>query len=96
VTAFDRIGFQYERRVGLADYVSQKQAARLLKRDLATVVRWTTTKRLRSRRLNGYVVIQVREISKASKRLGIRLDTRGLLIERGADGDSREWIKTGG
>jgi excisionase family DNA binding protein len=58
----DRIGFRYERRVGLGDFVSQREAARLLGVAVMTVYRWVRNKELRSEARNGYSVIKLRDL----------------------------------
>src|SRR5690349_4830553 len=46
----DRIGFRYEREVGLDDFVSVREAAQLLDLPIMTVSRWVKGKVLKSSR----------------------------------------------
>src|SRR2546421_9749650 len=75
----DRIGFQYERQVGLDDFVSVREAAQLLDLPIMTVSRWVKGKVLKSSKRRGFAVIPVREVLRMAKerkrklRLGSRL-----------------------
>lgn len=62
ITVSDRIGFQYRRVVGLDDFVSQRDAAQLLKLPVMTVTRWTASGRLKGRTRNGFTVIRLRDL----------------------------------
>lgn len=63
----DRIGFKYERAIGLDDYVSQKEAALLLQVPVMTVNRWIRSKTLKSKKKNGFSVLKLRDLLKVVK-----------------------------
>lgn len=92
----DRIGFQYERRVGLGDLISQRDAAKLLGVDLMTVTRWVKRKKLPSRKRKGFKVLRVRDVVLAARKQGIGLPLRFLLVVEDADHQERHWYPTGG
>jgi hypothetical protein len=75
----DRTGFQYERQVGLGDFVSIREAAQLLRVPIMTLTRWVRSEKVKSSRRNGFVIIRVREVLRLAKerrtklKLGIRL-----------------------
>jgi excisionase family DNA binding protein len=75
----DRIGFEYEREVGLEDFVSVREAAQLLEVPVMTLTRWVKSKRIRSSKRKGFVVIRLSEVIRMAKernlnpKLGFRL-----------------------
>lgn len=79
----DRIGFEYEREVGLEDFVSVREAAQLLEMPVMTLTRWVKSKRMKSSKKKGFVVIRLSEVIRMAKerslnpRLGIRLTIIG-------------------
>ena len=83
VAVRDRIGFRYEREVGLDDFVSVREAAQLLDLPIMTVSRWVKGKVLKSSKKKGFAVIPVREVLRMAKerkrklRLGSRLMVLG-------------------
>lgn len=79
----DRIGFEYERVIGLGDYVSVRDAADLLQLPVMTVNRWVRAKKLKSRKRNGFSVIQLRDVLHMAESRAVRL-TMGtrLIVER--------------
>jgi excisionase family DNA binding protein len=58
----DRIGFKYERKVGLTDFVSQREAAELLSLAVMTVNRWVRDGELPSHSRNGFSVIKFEDL----------------------------------
>jgi hypothetical protein len=58
----DRIGFKYERKVGLPDFVSQREAAELLRLAVMTVNRWVRDGDLPSQTRNGFSVIKLEDL----------------------------------
>jgi hypothetical protein len=79
----DRIGFEYERQVGLDDFVSIREAAKLLELPVMTLTRWVKSKKLKSSKRSGFVVIHLREVLRIAKerraklKLGFRLIVLG-------------------
>ncbi|SRR6266849_5495458 len=79
----DRIGFRYERVVGLDDFVSVREAAQLVGLPIMTLSRWIKSRRIRSRKRNGFSVLQLRHVLKAATerkrrlRIGRRMKTVG-------------------
>lgn len=75
----DRIGFEYEREVGLQDFVSIREAAQLLEMPVMTLSRWVKSKRIKSSKRKGFVVIRLGEVLRMAKertldpKLGFRL-----------------------
>ncbi len=75
----DRIGFEYEREVGLDDFVSIRDASQLLDLPVMTLSRWVKTKRIKSTKRKGFVLIQLKEVlrlgneKKRNPRLGYRI-----------------------
>lgn len=92
----DRIGFQYERRVGLGDFISQRDAAKLLGLDVMTVTRWVKAKKLHSRRRKGFVVVRLRDVVAVAHKHEIPLPLHFLLVVQRVDQDERNWYPTGG
>jgi hypothetical protein len=92
----DRIGFQYERLVGLDDFVSQRDVAALLSVDVMTVTRWVKAKKLPSRKRKGFVVVRLRDVVAAARRQEIPLPLHFLLIVQKEDHQERNWYPTGG
>jgi hypothetical protein len=82
----DKLGFTFERVVGLDEYVSQREAASILDLPVMTINRAVRAKQLPSRTKKGYSVIVLRDVLKEAKRRGRRLKMRGRLMvvrERG-------------
>ena len=79
----DRIGFEYEREVGLGDFVSLREAAQLLELPVMTVSRWVKAKKIKGSKKRGFVVIRLDEVlriakeRKISPKLGFRLTMIG-------------------
>ena len=96
IAVWDRMGFRYQRRVGLGDFISLKHAARLVGVDVATVFRWIKAKKMRSSRRRGYVVIRVRDLVSSAKQMGISLDDkmRGRLVVLKSGGIEEHLIRT--
>jgi hypothetical protein len=92
----DRIGFQYERRVGLGDFVSQRDAAKLLSIDVMTVTRWVKAKKLPSRKRKGFVVVRLRDVVEVARKQEIPLPLHFLLVVQTVDLQERNWYPTGG
>jgi excisionase family DNA binding protein len=78
----DRIGFRYERQVGLDDFVSVREAAQLLNLPVMTVGRWVKRRVLKSSRRRGFAVIPVREVLRMAKerKRKLKLGSRLVLI----------------
>ena len=66
----DRIGFQYEREVGLDDLVSVREAAQLVGVPVMTLSRWIKRRSLRSRKRNGFSVLRLRDVLKVARDQG--------------------------
>jgi excisionase family DNA binding protein len=79
----DRIGFEYERQVGLNDFVSIREAAKLLELPVMTLTRWVKSKKLRSSKRSGFVVIRLREVLRIAKerRAKLKLGFRLIVLE---------------
>jgi len=90
----DRIGFRYERIVGLADYVSQREAAQVLGLPVMTITRWVRRKKLPSRKRRGYTVVRLRDVLRLAKERGRSLKMRSRLHIREVDRTERTWIPT--
>ena len=90
----DRIGFRYERIVGLADYVSQREAAQVLGLPVMTITRWVRRKKLPSRKRRGYTVVLLRDVLRLAKERGRSLKMRSRLHIREMDRTERTWIPT--
>ncbi len=79
----DRIGFRYERQVGLDDFVSVREAAQLTGLPVMTLSRWIKRRRIRSRKRHGFSVLQLRDVLHAATgqkrrlRIGSRVKTLG-------------------
>src|SRR5713101_3960727 len=58
----DRIGFRYERVVGLDDFVSVREAAQLVGLPVMTLSRWIKGRRIRSRKRSGFSVLRLRDV----------------------------------
>ncbi len=82
VAVRDRIGFRYEREVGLDDFVSVREAAQLLDLPIMTVSRWVKGKVLKSSKKKGFAVIPVREVLRMAKerKRKLRLGSRLVVI----------------
>ncbi len=90
----DRIGFRYERIVGLADYVSQREAAQVLGLPVMTITRWVRRKKLARRKRRGYTVVLLRDVLQLAKEHGRSLKMRSRLHIREGDRTERTWIPT--
>lgn len=75
----DRIGFRYERIVGLDDFVSQREAAQLLGIPKMKVNRWVRGKRIPTMKKNGYSVIRLRDVLQAAKDQNLPLKVVGRI-----------------
>jgi hypothetical protein len=82
----DKLGFRFERAVGLDEYVSQREAARILDLPVMTINRAVRSKQVPSRTKKGYSVILLRDVLKEAKRRGRRLKMRGRLMVVGERG----------
>lgn len=58
----DRLGFRYERVVGLDEYVSQRDAAGILQVPVMTVNRWIRNRALKSRKKKRYSIVKLRDL----------------------------------
>jgi hypothetical protein len=67
ITLRDRIGFEYERVLGLDDFVSVRDAANLLSLPVMTVNRWVRAKKVKSSRRRGFAVIPLREVLRVAE-----------------------------
>ncbi|HYL56668.1 MAG TPA: helix-turn-helix domain-containing protein [Gemmatimonadales bacterium] len=78
----DRIGFRYEREVGLDDFVSVREAAQLLDLPIMTLTRWVKRKVLKSSRKRGFAVIPVREVLRMAteRKRKLKLGSRLVVI----------------
>jgi len=78
----DRIGFEYERQVGLDDFVSIREAAGLLELPVMTLSRWVKSKKLKSAKRGGFVVIRLREVLRIAKERhgSLKLGTRLIIV----------------
>lgn len=78
----DRIGFRYEREVGLDDFVSIREAAQLLDLPVMTVSRWVKKREMKSARRSGFSVIRLREVLRIGRerRRKVKLGSRLVVI----------------
>lgn len=78
----DRIGFRYEREVGLDDFVSVREAAQLLDLPIMTVSRWVKGNVLKSSKKRGFAVIPVREVLRMAteRKRKLKLGSRLVVI----------------
>jgi hypothetical protein len=78
----DRIGMEYEREVGLDDFVSIREAAELLQVPVMTLSRWVKSKKIRSSRKNKFVVIRLREVLRILQERGTppKLGIRHVIL----------------
>ena len=76
----DRIGFRYEREVGLDDFVSVREAAQLLHLPVMTISRWVKRKVLKSSKRRGFAVIPVREVLRLAKEKERKLTIGSRLV----------------
>lgn len=89
----DRLGFRYERIVGLDDYVSQRDASLLLGLPVMTVNRWVG-KRLKGKRRGEFTVVRLRDVLAVAKEDGRKLTFKARLVVEGTDQTERTWIPT--
>jgi excisionase family DNA binding protein len=75
----DRIGFRYERVVGLDDFVSVREAAQLVGLPVMTLSRWIKSRRIRSRKRNGFLVLRLRDVFKVATERKGRMRIGGRL-----------------
>jgi excisionase family DNA binding protein len=80
ISVRDRIGFRYEREVGLDDLVSIREAAQLLNLPVMTVSRWVKKKVLKSSRRRGFAVLPVREVLRVAKERKRKLKVGSRLV----------------
>jgi hypothetical protein len=91
----DRLGFRWERVVGLQDEVSQVEAASLLGVPLMRINRWVRGGTLRSKQLRGrggraYSVVLVRDLYELAAKLNLEVPQgRLLVIVESADHEDR-------
>lgn len=90
----DRIGFRYERIVGLRDYLSQREAAKLLGVPVMRVNRWVKSKKLASRKRNGYSVVLLRDVLDIARAEGCEIRTKGRLVLEDVDHTERQWVES--
>jgi excisionase family DNA binding protein len=76
----DRIGFKYERAIGLDDYVSQREAADLLRVPVMTVNRWIRNGSLKSTSKNGYSVLKLRDLLRIAKAQAKKVRVGGRIV----------------
>jgi hypothetical protein len=89
----DRIGFKYEREVGLNGYLSQNEAAKLLRLPVMSVNRWVRSGALKSKKRQGYSVVQLRHVLMLARSKGFKMDKRALLLVEQNDSEiARHWL----
>ena len=78
----DRIGFRYERVVGLDDFVSVREAAQLTGLPIMTLSRWIKRQRIKSRKRHGFSVLQLRDVLNAAteQRRTVRIGSRLKIV----------------
>ncbi len=79
----DRVGFEYQRVVGLDQFVSQREAAQLMGLPVMTINRWVHAKKLPSRKRRGFKIILLRDLLRLIKEQGRKLPMRGMLTIEG-------------
>lgn len=79
----DRIGFTYERAIGLDDYVSQKEAAQLLRIPVMTVNRWIRRGSLKSKKKGGFSVVKLRDLLKIATGAKKKMPIGGRILTIG-------------
>ncbi len=90
----DRIGFRYERIVGLDDCVSQREAAQLLRVPTMRINRWVRGEVLPSNKKSGYSVIRLRDLVELAKSEKLPIEMLGQLWIKDTDSIERTWIKS--
>jgi excisionase family DNA binding protein len=79
----DRTGFRYERAIGLDDYVSQAEAAKLLQIPVMTIYRWVRGRGLPSKKRNGISVIKLRDVLGIAREQKKRIRIGGTILTAG-------------
>jgi len=79
----DRTGFRYERAIGLDDYVSQAEAAKLLQIPVMTIYRWVRSGGLPSKKRNGISVIKLRDVLGIAREQKKRIRIGGTILTAG-------------
>ena len=90
----DRIGFEYERRVHLGDYVSQRDAAKLLGLPVMTINRWVRSRKLPSRKRGAFAIVRLGDVLKVAIGQRRTPEMRHLLVIKHLDHEERKWIRT--
>lgn len=67
----DKIGFRYERRARLQDFVSEREAAKLLGLPVMTVHRWVKGGQLHGETKRDYSVIRLSEVLRVANERGL-------------------------
>ncbi len=78
----DRIGFRYERVIGLDDFVSVREAAQLAGLPIMTLSRRIKRRRIRSRKRNGFLILRLRDVLNAAmeQRRTVRIGSRLKIL----------------
>jgi len=90
----DRIGFRYERLVGLRDLVSQREAAQLLGIPKMTINRWVRRKRLPSERKHGHCVVRLHHVLRVAKDRSLPIKMVGRFMGLSKDNIDQDWFKS--
>lgn len=82
ISVRDRIGFRYEREVGLDDFVSVREAAQLLHLPVMTISRWLKKKEMKSTTRHGFTVIRLREVLRVARDrvIGLQAGSRLTIV----------------
>jgi hypothetical protein len=84
----DRLGFRYERVAGLNNYVSQREAALLLRLPVMTINRWVRAKTLRGTKRRGSSVVRLRDLLEVAIAKGHKLPVgKSIVVVGGSDPD---------
>ena len=76
----DRIGFRYEREVGLDDFVSIRDAAQLIDLPVMTVSRWVKKREMKSSKRKRFAVIRLREVLRIARERKRKLKLGSRLV----------------
>jgi excisionase family DNA binding protein len=85
ISVRDRIGFRYERSIGLDDLVSVREAAHLLHLPVMTISRWVKKKEMKSAKHRGFTVIRLREVLRVARERDIGLTAGSRLTILGQE-----------
>jgi hypothetical protein len=82
-----RVGFVYRRAVGLSEYVSLREASKLLGVPVMTVTRWIARKLIKPKLKNGHQVLKLRDVLNVARanRLSVLQGHRQIIPNAGPE-----------